>query len=199
MILASKASAFNNTQALTVRPAFTYFLLQILGTKGGKVRQNVCIPCTCKKACREHLILKIPICCTNFRQQPWLKDPTLAELENTIHAEGSDVCINFKPKPPELHNLPKANGLVDFEWGNVESELSKKAPILTFILKPAVQLRKGKQGKFQHHGNIMAVALLKCHSKKCLDPRLSILLCCLLAMPTRRYVCRIGNSCISAL
>ena len=38
-------------------------------------------------------------------------------------AECSDVFIKFKPKPSELHDLPKANGQVDIDRGNVESEL----------------------------------------------------------------------------
>ena len=51
----------------------------------------------------------------------------------------------LKPKPSELQHVPNERGLVNFERRNIESELSKKAPTLTFLLKAAAQLKPGKQ------------------------------------------------------
>ena len=113
-------------------------LLQVSYTKAGKVHRKFCIPSTCKKLVKSIRYRRYPYVARTLLQQPQLKDATLAEIENVIHAECSDLC-KLKPKPSELRYLPKAKGLVDFEWKNVESELSKKAPTLTLLLKAAAR------------------------------------------------------------
>ena len=133
-------------------------LLQVSYTKAGKVRRKFCIPSTCKKLVKSIRYRRYPYVARTLLQQPQLKDATLAEIENVIHAECSDLC-KLKPKPSELRYLPKAKGLVDFEWKNVESELSKKAPILTLILKAAAQ-SKGAKRKIRTGIIVMAAALL---------------------------------------
>ena len=55
---------------------------------------------------------------------------------------------------------------MNFEWRNIESELSKKAPTLTFILKAAAQLKAGKRKIRPGVIGMAAAILLKSRNEK---------------------------------